>query len=191
MLREWLAEQDNGRIADIDQLKRLLKKAWPEIPGSGDQSTWPSKINYIEGADWNPPLLTFEIPRHGALMNGGTRTSIHHWQVNVKTPSAKIERSTYKQTEPMAKPVRMKPVALEIAAIVRSGADDERIVWETDDRSRVHVVMSRIIPSGYKQTTASRKTKFIAYFEAELAANGWIAKGLNRYEKSEEARVER
>ena len=54
-----------------------LVDAWPNLPGSDDQSTFAEKLWRTEKLEWRPPMITFRLERHGGTVNGSTRADLH------------------------------------------------------------------------------------------------------------------
>jgi hypothetical protein len=88
-------------------------------------------LSRTEHMVWEPPLLSFVIERHGALVGGGsTRGELQRWQVNVETSEAECFRAGHRQLRPAAPPVRAQQLADEIVyAIVRHDTTNPAIDW--------------------------------------------------------------
>jgi hypothetical protein len=72
-LRRFLATAGPGPIEDAAALIALLAAVWPSLAGADDEAMASWKLGRMEGPEWRPPLLTFSIERHGAVVLGGTR----------------------------------------------------------------------------------------------------------------------
>src|ERR1700733_379101 len=115
-LAEYLDNIPPGPIADISALTNRLCTAWPELRGSGEQSTTPSKLaGRIEEPIWNPPNLKFVIERHGPTVNGSVWANLHEWVVDVRAGTAAISSQRRRLVEAMDKPVKLRPLAEAIA----------------------------------------------------------------------------
>jgi hypothetical protein len=123
----------------------------------------------------NPPELSFNIERHGGIGKGSTRAEVQTWQVNLDRKVANLLDTQKRQKFPMAKPLKVEPIADEIAALIVKGQEDKRIKW--DGASRVRVIVGNIIPSTNKQTTHGRRKRFSKELERCLAPCGWHRKG--------------
>ena len=60
-----------GPLANEEQVETLLVSAWDELEGSEDGGMESYKLKgRMENAAWNPPILSFQIARHGGTVNG-------------------------------------------------------------------------------------------------------------------------
>ena len=131
------------------------------------------KLGRMEGPEWRPPLLTFSIERHGAMVLGGTRADLQRWTVNLDTLTASVEVAGRRQLRPLAPRLNVAPLVAEIVELVAAGVEDDRLGWSTD-RQTVRVRISKIIPAdGFQQTVAGRRKRFRDKLTAAMAASGW------------------
>lgn len=173
-LRQFLDLAGPGEVADRGQLDDLLPWAWPDLDGSGETAMESWKLYRIEGPRWAPPVLSFEIERHGATVNGSTRAEVQAWAVDLDKRTAHITGSHRRQLYPAASRLDVGPIADEVVRLVQAGADDPRLRWPAD-RSTVRVLASRAVPAdGYKQTVEARRRRFRDAVNARLAAAGWV-----------------
>jgi hypothetical protein len=75
------------------------------------------------------------------------------------------------------------PLAEEIAQLIVSHRDDQRLQWYDDGRVRVFV--GKILPesSAVKQTLAGRRKRIRTAVKERLAGQGWLERGANVYER--------
>ena len=71
----------------------------------------PYKLNRMEKAEWQPPILSFVVERHGGTALGSTRADLQHWTVNVETKEANCHIAGHRQLEPMQPRMDVKPLA--------------------------------------------------------------------------------
>jgi hypothetical protein len=173
-IREYLGAKPAGPVGDLDALVSLLKPAWPALEGGDAEGMYDRKLAKLEKPQWGPPLLTFRIERHGAIVVGGsTRAEMQTWTIDVDRAEVGVKVIGHRQIEPMAKPLDVRPIAAEIARLLRVGADDERLTWYAD-RARVRVVVSRVIPEvDPKQTVAGRRKRFRSALREAMISSGW------------------
>ncbi len=186
-VREHLMAVPPGAVLDTNGLDRLLADCWSDLEGSSEGGMEASKLQgRMESIDWQPPLLTFVIERHGGTVCGSTRAELQHWEVDVERMTATIVKTGQRQIAPMARPVSVTPLAQEIAGAIIQGQSDQRLRWLGNDD--VHVVTSRVFPttSGCKRTVEGRHKRLAAQVEEILANHGWKSMGRNRFERSEE-----
>jgi hypothetical protein len=65
----------------------------------------------------------------------------------------------------------VKRLADETAAMVVSGCESPRLRWVNPNR--VRILISDVIPTTNKQTTTSRRKRFVAALEPMLDSQGW------------------
>ena len=173
-LRVYLRDTPPGPVEDVVGLYDVLVPAWEDIAGSSDTSMAYTKLDRIEEPQWNPPLLTFRMERHGGMVGGGSsRAEIQEWTVDVDKAEADVETRGYRQLLPMQPRLDVEPLAVEIVSLIEGGVDDERLKWSAD-RSRVTVVIGQVIPdSGPKQTVTARRKRFKKMLSEALVAGGW------------------
>ena len=173
-LRVYLTNTVPGPIEDMTKLLSVLVPAWEDIAGFSDTSMAYTKLDRIEEPQWNPPLLTFRMERHGGMVGGGSsRAEIQEWTVDVDKAEAIVETRGHRQMRPMQPRLDVEPLAVEIVSLIEGGVDDERLKWSAD-RSRVTVVIGQVIPdSGPKQTVTARRKRFKKMLSEALVAAGW------------------
>jgi hypothetical protein len=63
---------------------RLLTEAWGHLSGSTDTSMEAyARDGGPADLEWNPPILSFTIERHGGTVLGSTRAEKQRWSVDV------------------------------------------------------------------------------------------------------------
>lgn len=75
----------------------------------------------------------------------------------------------------------MKPLAEDVATVIRSGQPDPRLKWLSD--GEVRVLIGKIIPaeSAVQQTLAARRKRFWTALDEALKPQGWGREGRGRY----------
>jgi len=183
-LRQRLRTLTPGPVDD--DFDTLLAGAWDQFEGAGEQGTTGAKLRgRMENVRWDPPVLTFEIERHGATVMGSTRGAVHRWTVNIESGLAECdERHSYRQLVDRASPLRVKPLVDEIAEVIGKGKGDERLKWSPDRRS-VRVLVADFIDGWFKQTREGRRRRFRDALEGRLTQDGWqrVARKRDVYEK--------
>jgi hypothetical protein len=82
-LRSYLGSQPPGALAEDEQLETLLVSGWDELDGSADGGMESHKLKgRMESATWNPPILCFQIERHGGTVNGSVYAELQRWEIN-------------------------------------------------------------------------------------------------------------
>ena len=83
-LKEFLSDLHSGPIhSPSPHLEPLLASCWGEFSGDDGGMMGDKLIGRMEAVEWNPPLLTFVIERHGGTVMGSTRAELQHWEVNI------------------------------------------------------------------------------------------------------------
>jgi hypothetical protein len=186
VLRKYLKsiptrELSANESADVTQ---LLCNAWPNLRiTAGDANLEPRKLlGRTENLRWNPPFLKFEIERHGATVMGSTRAHVYPWSIDLEQGTATMGWPTKRQVEVRDAPLKVQPIAEEIAACILAGRNDPRLKWKTD--KNVRVLISHVIPATNQQTTSGRRKRFRVALEALIQSHGWTRRSLNRYERA-------
>lgn len=174
-LAEWLECLRDGPVADRRALLALLLNAWPYLDGADEQAMAARKLHRIEDPVWHAPHLTFVIERHGAANNGSSRAELQHWQVDPRQRVAEIIARRTRQLRPNAARFDVKPIARELAALIRRRARDERLTWRSDGLA-VKVDLGQILPPAVAQTTTGRRRRFYTALDHELA--GYMRRGV-------------
>ena len=186
-LKGHLTELPPGEVAVPGALIALLTGCWHELHGGAVEGMKTSKLARMENVRWDPPILSFQLERHGALALGSTRAELQVWSVDLYTNRATCAKSrSYRQLGPRAERVGAEPIASEIAEAITAGRDDHRLKWGRD--GTVRVVLTKVFPygSGYMQTIAGRRKRLRETLTRLLAERGWREVRRNVY--SREAR---
>lgn len=173
-LREYLASIPAGSVRDASDLEPLLAEAWPHLTGGDEHGMAADKLSgRTEDMEWSPPRLSFKIERHGGAHLGSSRAELQSWIVNVQELRASGAPCGHRRLRPTAPSLDVRALASAVAESILAGEREPRLRWQASDQ--VHVVMDECIPaSGPKQTTASRRKRFHAALEEELASHGWV-----------------
>lgn len=183
-LKDFLMSQPPGSDLDREQIEFLLAQTWPSLRGSRAGGMQPHKIRgRTEALCWNPPLLTFEIERHGGTVNGSTRAEMQQWCVDVAAHTAEIISTRRRQLHAMAKRVNAKQPAAIIAEAILKSQESASLKRYPD--GRVKVLISALFPHGtdFKQTVAGRRKRFRAALEALIQPHGWSEVSTNTYQQ--------
>jgi hypothetical protein len=137
----------------------------------------------MEKPSWDSPHLTFEIERHGSLVNGGSRAEVQRWALDLDTMTAHCAKVGHRQIRPMQPKLDVRPFANEIVELILARREDGRLKWK-DDRI-VQVLIGKIIPksSGYRRTVEDRRESFRTALGKLLERHGWRTDGPSVYKK--------
>src|SRR5262245_57094022 len=102
-LRQLLQEQPAGELQGHrgKEVKELLADCWGELEGGDAEAMASWKLDRAEGLTWEPPVLSFEIERHGGRVMGSSRAERQGWSVNLKEERANCCTIGHRQLSPM------------------------------------------------------------------------------------------
>jgi hypothetical protein len=172
-LREYLYSLPDGPIMDATQVEEMLANCWDDPSGDTRGGMACDKLRgRMESVEWNRPLLTFKIERHGGTVLGSVYAELQWWTIDVDRETATLgvgSRRVVGQKQPLLK---VGPIAKELAELIFHGKQDPRLHWK--DGNEVRVLIGRVIPDGSpKQTVAGRRKRFWRALDAEVLLHGW------------------
>lgn len=176
--KEFMSSTPRGEITLSDEVAKRLAACWHELAGGTEQNMEGAKIysalfpyNRMEDVQWNPPLLSFVIERHGRQTAGSTRAEVHEWTVNCETRQAAITGSVLRSIGGTDKKLDVGPLAEEVARLVLERKNDPRLKWQ--DQGRVKVAIATFIPTTNWRTTKGRQDRFRKAVVAIVGQQGW------------------
>ncbi len=187
-LLEKLESLPKGPIKGKSKFKiePLIIQNWDEFSGSSDGGMNADKlIGRIENLNWDPPILSFIIERHGSIVVGGsTRAEKQKWELNTENRTALFSITGYRQTKPKQKKLDVKLIAEDTAKLIVNKEKHERLRWSED--GSVYIQIGKIIPedSSFKQTVVNRRKRFRKELDEILEKKGWQKLGNNHYKKA-------
>ena len=180
-LRQYLHSLDPGSVQDTATCEALLCNAWMGIKGDYGGLSAHKIRGRLEKIEWCPPLLSFTIERHGATKCGSSRAELQDWVLDVESGTASYSSTRYRQLYRRSPPLKTKPLAQQIAALIVERESSKLLRW-SDDGNCVRLVIGEIIPDeGAKETTASRRKRFRRDLTALLIQHGWEEVRPNKY----------
>ena len=72
----------------LTEVVNTLQECWHEFEGSTDNKMAAYKLERVENMTWHPPVLSFDIERHGAMARGSTRAEIQQWELDLEKKTA-------------------------------------------------------------------------------------------------------
>ena len=123
-LKNFLAAQPAGPIVERSKLEDLLWSCWDAFDGSRETKMRIDKLLRMEDPRWEPPLLQFDIERHGATVSGSSRAEVYTWTLNVETLVASPGFPRRRQLYSMDARLNVKPLAERLAAAIIAGTED-------------------------------------------------------------------
>ncbi len=157
---------------------QLRNHSWP-LAGTSWMEARPGECRAgrlygrMESACWEPPLLTFEVERHGETVLGSKRAALQHWTIDVDAETATLAEGRYRLVRPRQPKLNVDPLANEIASLVLQRQADPRLTWYPDGHVLVHIGL--ILPQGRlaKQTVEGRRRRFRQGLDTALLSKGW------------------
>lgn len=182
-LHDYLNAISPGPITETGTLDRLLADAWGEFSGDDGGMEGRKLRGRMEEVQWQPPLLTFAIERHGGTVLGSTRATLQEWAVNVDKKTVACVEARHRQLRPRQPRLDVAAIAEEIVSQIVNRQEDHRLKWYED--GRVRVLVGKVLPeeSVVKQTLATRRKRFRSALKERLAHHGWQECGVNTYER--------
>jgi hypothetical protein len=174
-LRSRLESASRGLVSDPRPVVEMLARAWDDLDGSGCGGMASSKLARAEKLLWDPPLLSFVIERHGAMVAGGSsRAEMQRWVVDVEAGSVDVQTAGYRQARSMSPRLDVRPLAARAFEAANAGVDDDALKWWAVDRSKVTILVGKLIPDdGPKQTLIGRRRRLGDALHDQFTAAGW------------------
>ena len=146
-LHDLLASIHPGEISASTEIEHVLAACWDEFDGSDVNKMAGYKLHgRMEKVDWDPPVLSFIIARHGGVAQGSTRAELYEWNFNVNDKTATCRYAGNRQLLPMSPALNVYPMAEGVVQLIIGNQEDERLTWKED--GRVHIKIGRILPEG-------------------------------------------
>jgi hypothetical protein len=152
-----------------------LAEAWPE-----DVELDAHKLDRWENPRADGNCLYFDVERHGAVCMGSIYAEVQTWRFALDTGEADLIGSDRRQLGSRERPLKIEPLAEEVADIIRSGTDDPRVQFV---RTGAKVVLSETLPPAVKETWEGRRKRFYRALDAKLAPD--FVRGGAIYRRSE------
>jgi hypothetical protein len=190
-LRAKLDSIPNGPVPGDQQaeVKELLINAWKWLEGRDEQSTDAGKLDRVENLQWQSPILTFVLERHGATVLGSISAALHRWEVNLDTSQAVIVEHRERQLKPKDRQLDVQAIAEEVIDAIINHQERPWLKWRA--ANQVQVEIGRLIQETNAQTTSARRKRFRKVLADRLAHEGWTSPNSNFFEKREQAHENR
>jgi hypothetical protein len=123
----------------------------------------PYKLDRIENARWRDPVATFVIERHGEL-DGELQT----WRADLASGTAALTNERSLRARPTNEPWDERPVAAELARLIKAGENDPRLNWRGARRHAVKVLTTKTLPPDHSRATPEQSDRLHAALADEL-----------------------
>lgn len=178
-LRQLVASLTPGNVRKsvYSDIESALAACWEKLGGFTDGGMTRDKLSSrIETVRWEPPVLSFMIERHGALVVGrSSRAELQTWYVDTNELKASLGQSSYRQMRPMDNPFDTHAATQELTDIIhQKSVGDPQIKWLDD--STIKIVTAAVVPETNNRTTSARRKRLIIALAAKLERDGWRQK---------------
>ena len=151
-----------------------LRQAWDYLEGGSDGGMEAYKLHLrTRNMTWDPPILSFDIERHGAIVAGGSGyAEIQTWDVDIDKGTASIVNTRNRRVLPMQPRFDTEALAKELAEVITSHREDPRIRWSKDG-TRVQVRFGAALPAASQQTSEGRRKRLNKTLSERLESLRW------------------
>lgn len=177
-LRAAVADLPAGK-APAAVVEPLLAKAWEYVDvhdhDFGGMEGY-KLIGRTEGLTWNPPILAFDIERHGATVLGSTRADVQSWRVNIETRTAEMVGAKNRVVGKLAARLDVGALADDLFADLRAGQARPWLASKPDGTIRIVVGCLPGLEEGsaVNQTLTGRRRRFKAEIAKRVDAAGFV-----------------
>jgi hypothetical protein len=178
-LATFFQTQRRGRIANTAQAKQLLAAIWNDLSGD-DTAMTHDKVERAEVMCWDPPLLHFEVERHGGVVCGSSCASLQEWTIDIDARTKTCFEARFRQIRPMQPRLNVAKIVEGIVTAVQGGYPRKGIDFDGSDDVRIQV--SLFVPSAgvAKDTLLGRRRRFRANLIKAMDHIGWSQVGASR-----------
>jgi len=193
-LLDYLESEPSGPLVDDAEVIGLMAKLWYDfsLTGYDDGGMSIDKLYRAEDVTWEPPILSFRIERHGAVVAGSSkRADYQHWELDLVNCTKGWGPGGYRLVKPRDPVVNTKPLAEKYADLITKRAPDAALKYLSGEDS-VRVIISKVDGLGdnnekgqklAKQTVQSRRKRFRNELEKLLQPAGWQRVRANVFSK--------
>ena len=179
-LQRLLARVTTGHLNDTEssRVEKFLSENWDQLVEDIDGGMQGFKVmGRTEEMEWQPPLLSFNIERHGRPAVGSSRAQVQQWRFNTDQCRAAHHQFGFKQLKPMNPRTDFKSIAKEIAPLILERGTDARLQWIRDGKVRIlwkEFLGGQLVSS---QTLQGRRKRLREEILKRIKRHGWKASG--------------
>jgi hypothetical protein len=171
-LSKYLDKIAPGDVPEPEELPDLLARCWNALMIADWQGMKPDKLERMEQVSWNPPILSFDIERHGGIVKGSVSAEVQRWSINVERQTASCTTRRGRVVGKRAPRLAIEPLVDRVVQRIEGREDDEWLRWLSDSRVRV-LIGNIILNDGPQQTVAGRRKRFGKCLGQALKQRGW------------------
>jgi hypothetical protein len=188
-LRKLMSTVPCGDVADTADIEELLASCWQELNRHDGGMAGYKLMGRMEEVKWNPPMLSFAIERHGGTVMGSGYAELQSWTVDLESGCATLADHPRKRWlgGPRNSPLKVGPIAAEIAELIKTGKQDPRLKWKSSDEAQIKIGL--VIPDDCpNQTLVGRRKRFKGALQESLREHGWeLFTGTNTVKRNHHA----
>ena len=131
---------NTGLLNDIDtsRVEGFLAEHWHQLVEDVDGGMQGFKVRgRTEKMEWQPPVLSFKIERHGGTVLGSSRAELQHWQLDTVHRVAGFNGDSYRKLRPMNCRLDIESIAREIAPLILERREYDRLQWTRSGKVRI------------------------------------------------------
>jgi hypothetical protein len=173
-LQKVMSTMPPGDVADPAGIDEMLASCWEGLNRHDGGMAGYKLIGRMEEVKWNPPILRFVIERHGGTVMGSGYAKLQSWAVDLEKELATLVDDYGRRWLGGSRntPLKVGPIAAEIAELIKTGKQDPRLKWKSTDEARISI--SKVIPDNCpNQTLVGRRRRFKKALQESLREHGW------------------
>ena len=179
-LETILVGLNTGLLNDIDtsRVEGFLAEHWNQLVKVVDGGMQGFKVvGRTEKMEWQPPVLSFKIERHGGTAQGSSRAELQHWQLDTADCVATFNGDSYRQKRPKNPILDIESIAREIAQLILEPREDDKLQWISS--SKVKILWASILGGQYvpRATLEGRRKRLRKAVLRLIEPQGWVADG--------------
>ena len=163
---------------DTSQVEGFLAENWDELIGESVGGMQGYKvIGRTEEMQWQAPVLSFKIERHGRTVLGSSRAELQRWQLDTADCVATFNGDSYRQKRPKNLILDIESIAREIAPVILERRKDPRLQWTRTGKVRIlsdAITGEQSVPKGTLERRQKRLRKEVL---SRIRPHGWVANG--------------
>ena len=171
---------NTGLLNDIDtsRVEGFLAEHWDQLVKDVDGGMQGFKVgDRTEKMEWQAPVLSFKIERHGRTVLGSSRAELQHWQLDTADCVATFNGDSYRQKRPKNLILDIESIAREIAPLILERRKDDRLRWTRSGKVRIlwdRILGGQSVPT---ETLEGRRKRLRKAVLRLIEPQGWVANG--------------
>jgi len=173
-LQKVMSTVPPGNVADTAGVEEALASCWEDLDRHDGGMAGYKLIGRMEEVKWNSPILSFVIERHGGTVKGSGYAELQSWAVDLEKGLATLVDDYGRRWLGGSRnsPLKVGPIAAEIAELIKTGRQDPRLKWKSPDE--VHILIGEVIPDNCpNQTLVGRRRRFKKALHESLREHRW------------------